>query len=175
MSIAVELERLDQMYREGKLTEADYEAAKRRLLNPGKTSSSIPPVVGAAPGTSGFNTQPIEDSVRKLTGDPNIWGALVHFTQLLNFFPLAGFIVPIIIWQLKKEDPIVNEHGKNAVNFMITSFIALLIGGLLTLVVIGFVIVFAVAILVVVFPIIAGIKALNGQVWEYPLTYKFLK
>ena len=27
----------------------------------------------------------------------------------------------------------------------------------------------------IVFPIIAGVKANNGELWEYPLTIKFLK
>jgi uncharacterized Tic20 family protein len=42
-------------------------------------------------------------------------------------------------------------------------------------VIVGILGVIAVGIMSVVFPIIGGIKANNGELWEYPLTIKFLK
>ena len=50
--------------------------------------------------------------------------ALLHlstFTQF--FFPFGNFIFPLIFWTAKKNDPFVNEHGKQALNFQISLFL----------------------------------------------------
>ena len=50
--------------------------------------------------------------------------ALIHlstFTQF--FFPFGNFIFPLIFWTAKKNDPFVNEHGKQALNFQISFFL----------------------------------------------------
>jgi uncharacterized protein len=45
----------------------------------------------------------------------------------------------------------------------------------LMFVLVGFLTIIAVAIMGIVFPIIGGIKANNGELWQYPLTIKFIK
>ena len=56
--------------------------------------------------------------------------------HLLAIF--TGFLGPLIIWLIKKdEDPFVDEHGKEALNFQITVFIAMFVSGILTMVCIG--------------------------------------
>jgi uncharacterized Tic20 family protein len=45
----------------------------------------------------------------------------------------------------------------------------------LAFVFIGFFLALALAVLGIVFPIIGGIKANNGEVWKYPLSITFLK
>ena len=50
--------------------------------------------------------------------------AFIHlstFTQF--FFPFGNFIFPLIFWTAKKNDPFVNEHGKQALNFQISLFL----------------------------------------------------
>lgn len=109
--------------------------------------------------------------------DERTWGMWLHLSQLANFVvPMAGLVAPIAIWQLKKDQlPVLDSHGKNAVNWMISSAIYAFIGVLLMLVFVGFFVLLALACCGVVFPIIAGIKANNGEVWKYPLTISFLK
>ena len=109
--------------------------------------------------------------------DERTWGMWLHLSQLANFVaPMAGLVAPIVIWQLKKDQlPALDAHGKNAVNWLISSAIYALFGLLTFFFVVGFFILMAVAALGVVFPIIAGIKANNGEVWKYPLTISFLK
>ena len=109
--------------------------------------------------------------------DERTWGMWLHLSQLANFVaPMAGLVAPIVIWQLKKDQlPALDSHGKNAVNWLISSAIYALFGLLTFFFVVGFFILMAVAALGVVFPIIAGIKANNGEVWKYPLTISFLK
>ena len=48
-------------------------------------------------------------------------------------------------------------------------------GFFLTMVLIGFIILPVLAVLALIFAIIGGIKANNGEVWDYPLTIRFVK
>jgi uncharacterized Tic20 family protein len=104
-------------------------------------------------------------------------GLFLHLSQLLNLIiPLGGIIAPIALWQMKKDEmPALDAHGKMVVNWLISSFIYFVVSGILTLIVVGLLGLLAVMIMSVVFPIIGGIKANNGELWEYPLTIKFLK
>ena len=104
-------------------------------------------------------------------------GMFLHLSQLINIvLPPAGVVVPIVIWQIKKDEmPALDAHGKMAVNWLISSFIYMVVSVVLMLVLVGFLTAVAVAIMSVVFPIIAGVKANNGEFFEYPLTIKFLK
>lgn len=111
------------------------------------------------------------------TNDEKQMGMFLHLSQLLNVLvPFAGVVVPIVLWQTKKEEmPALDAHGKMVVNWLISSLIYGLISLVLVLIIIGILGIFAVAIMGIVFPIIGGIKANNGELWEYPLTIKFLK
>ncbi|HLM62646.1 MAG TPA: DUF4870 domain-containing protein [Pyrinomonadaceae bacterium] len=104
-------------------------------------------------------------------------GLFLHLSQLLNIIiPFAGVIVPVVLWQVKKEEmPQLDAHGKMVTNWLISSLIYMVVSLVLMLVLIGILGVIAVGIMSVVFPIIGAIKANNGELWEYPLTIKFLK
>jgi uncharacterized Tic20 family protein len=58
---------------------------------------------------------------------------------------------------------------------MISATIYGVVSFVLMFVLVGFLTGLAVWLLAIIFPIVAGIKANNGELWEYPLTIKFLK
>lgn len=111
------------------------------------------------------------------TPDEKQLGLFLHLSQLINLFiPLGGVIAPIVLWQMKKDEmPALDAHGKMIVNWFISAFIYTVVSGILTLILIGFLGLLAMAALSVIYPIVGGIKANNGELWEYPLTIKFLK
>lgn len=111
------------------------------------------------------------------TSEQKQMGLFLHLSQLINMIiPIGGIIAPIVIWQMKKDEmPALDAHGKMVTNWLISSFIYMVVSGILTIVLVGILGVIAVAIMSIVFPIIGGIKANNGELWEYPLTIKFLK
>lgn len=111
------------------------------------------------------------------TPDEKQMGMFIHLSRLLDAFIFpVGAIVTIVLWQTQKDKmPALDAHGKNATNWMISSFIYSFVSLLLMFVLIGFLLFPIVWVLMIVFPIIAGIKANNGEYWEYPLTIKFLK
>lgn len=103
------------------------------------------------------------------------WAMWLHLSLLAGFLiPGAGFIAPIVIWQIKKDDlPMLDAHGKMAVNWLISSLIYGAICFLLSFVLIGIPLLVILGILSIVFPIIGGIKANEGILWKYPLSMKF--
>ena len=114
-------------------------------------------------------TQPVKSA------DPqtNMWAMILHLSQLLNYIiPFGGIIAPMLIWQLKKNDlPGLDIHGKIVANWLITALVIYLICIPLAVVFIGAILAIALTIAHVIFAIIGGIKANNGEVWPYPMTF----
>jgi uncharacterized protein len=105
------------------------------------------------------------------------WAMFLHLSVLLGTVaPIIGLAAPIVIWQMKKDEmPIIDVHGKNVMNWII-SFVIYCAGSIvLAIVLIGIPLLLALAAVSIIFPIIGGIKANNGEVWQYPLSMKFLK
>jgi len=104
------------------------------------------------------------------------WAMLLHFSLLAGFVvPVAGLVVPILIWQLKKtEFPELDAHGKIVVNWLISAVIYGVACFALYFIFIGKPLALVLAVLCVIFPIIGGIKANNGELWKYPLSIRFL-
>jgi uncharacterized Tic20 family protein len=103
---------------------------------------------------------------------------IMHLSQLLSFVTgIGGFVVPLIIWILKKDEiQGVDTHGKAILNFRISMFIYLIICIplilLLGLGIIGFIVI---GIFYLIYPIINALKASNHQAPNYPLSIQFLK
>ena len=103
--------------------------------------------------------------------DEKLWATLVHVGGIFfGFVPaLIGFLV------LGNRGPFVRGHTATALNFQLTMIIAAAIGGITVFVLIGFFIIIAVSILIVVFSIIAALAANRGEAYTYPLTIPFIK
>jgi uncharacterized Tic20 family protein len=79
-----------------------------------------------------------------------------------------------VIWQIVKADlPGLDVHGRNAANWIISLIIYFVVSLVLCLVGIGFVLLIALGIVGLIFPIIAAIKANNGEAWKYPMAITF--
>lgn len=116
----------------------------------------------------------------------NTWAMLTHLAGLTGYiFPVVGNIVgPLIVWIIKKDEmPVVDRHGKAALNFQISFMIYIAVANTvafaLTFVLIGFVLMplvwVASLIVLILFPILAGMKANEGGWYEYPWTIQFVK
>lgn len=109
--------------------------------------------------------------------DARLWATLCHLAGLAGFaFPVGNVILPLIFWQLKKDQyPFVDEHGKEAVNFQISITLYALASFCLFIICIGPFLLSAVGILDLIFLTIAAIKANDGQRYLYPLTIRLIK
>lgn len=112
------------------------------------------------------------------SADARKWAMINHIVALVGLAGNGiGFLLgPLIVWLLKKdEDPYVDDQGKEAVNFQITMFLGMLISIPLAFVLIGFFTMFIIGILMILFPIIAAVKANNGEYYRYPISIRFIK
>jgi len=102
---------------------------------------------------------------------------LCHLAAFLGFvFPFGSVVGPLILWQMKKEkDAFIDDQGKEALNFQITVAIAWIACIVLAFAVVGFFLMFALAVATIVLTIIGSIKANKGIPYRYPLTCRVIK
>jgi len=119
-------------------------------------------------------TPPPANSYQPVTpmnpSDERMWATLIHVGGILfEFLPaLIGYLV------LKDRGPFIKAHAAAALNFQITLLIAYVVSGVLTLVLVGFLLLPAVWVLGVVFSILAALAANKGEYYTYPLTIRFI-
>ena len=70
---------------------------------------------------------------------------------------------------------VVSETSSEAMRWIASEMIYLLVSGLLAIVVVGAFIAPVVFILGLIFPIIGALKAKEGELWPYPMSIEFLK
>ena len=101
------------------------------------------------------------------------WAMFIHFSMLAGWaIPLAGLIVPVILWQIKKDDlPGIVPHAHIVLNWIVTSLVYGVICFILTFVLIGILGFFVLGIVTIIFAVVGGLKANNGEIWEYPGTF----
>jgi len=129
---------------------------------PGQAPTPPPgqaPTYGQAPGYG----QPAQAAVSP--SDARMWSTLAHVGGI--FF---SFVPSLVIYMMYKDrDPFVRRHATQALNFQIIIAIAYFVAGLLTLALIGFLLLPAVGICMVVFSIIAAMAANRGEEYTYPM------
>jgi uncharacterized Tic20 family protein len=108
--------------------------------------------------------------------DERLWAMFCHLGGLgMYVFPFGNVILPLVIWLVKKDEyPLVNDQGKESLNFQLSILIYTLVSIVLAFVVVGFVLLPAVLIFDIVMIIIASIKANEGVAYRYPLTIRFI-
>ncbi|UCC97748.1 MAG: DUF4870 domain-containing protein [Phycisphaerales bacterium] len=117
---------------------------------------------------------------QEINRDARMWAMFCHLAGLGGLLPIVpvigSIIAPLVIWQIKKDEfEFVDDQGKEAVNFQISILIYALVAGLLCFACIGFFLLPVVYVFDLVFLLIAGIKANNGEHYRYPLTIRFIK
>lgn len=114
--------------------------------------------------------------MNEMTQEQKTWGMLAHLAAFAGLIiPLGNILGPLVVWLVKKDTmPFVDEQGKEALNFNITVFIAVLVSGLLTLILIGFLMLLVVGIAWIVLTIMAAMKANEGVGYRYPFTLRLV-
>jgi uncharacterized Tic20 family protein len=138
--------------------------------------SNDPPPVGEAVG------QVMASVGKELEGiatEKNL-SIFCHLAAILGWIlllptglPGGNILGPLILWILKKDTmPLVNEHGKEALNFQITvtGAILLCIPLIVTMLFIPFIWLAA-----LVLSVIGTVKASKGELYRYPLTIRLVK
>lgn len=125
----------------------------------GPPPGAYPPPYGVAP--------PLSDS------DQRLWAVLSHVGTLV-----LGFLAPLIVWLVFKDrGAFVDDQSKESLNFQISATIYALALGVISLVTLGIgaVLYIPFGIVLLVFVIIAAVKASSGERYRYPLTIRLIK
>ncbi len=127
------------------------------------------------PSQEETSTETVEQTVSKDDKTMAMFCHLAAFAGLV--IPLVGNIIgPLVIWQMKKDQSsYIDFHGKESVNFQITMAIGFFISFILTFVIIGIFLMFGLGIFNLVIIIIAAIKANDGERYQYPFNFRFIK
>lgn len=116
----------------------------------------------------------------ELPQDAKTWGMMAHLSGLIAIALSAGFasfIGPLLVYFLKKDEhPFIEDQAKEALNFQLTMFIAVIIAGAITGASCGlaFPLLFIPIVLQIVFGIIGSIKANNGEYYRYPMCIRMI-
>ncbi|TDU40301.1 hypothetical protein BXY82_2348 [Gelidibacter sediminis] len=102
---------------------------------------------------------------------------ITHLSQLVTLvIGFGSLILPLIIWLTQKEKVYqMEEHGKNIINFQLSLIVYCIICVPLILFcgigLVGFIVL---GIIAIVIPVINAIKASNGEIPKYPLSFNFI-
>jgi uncharacterized Tic20 family protein len=100
--------------------------------------------------------------------------AITHLSGLSGYIiPLGGVLVPIIIWMVKKDAPIIAAIARQAILLNLIVFALVVVSFVLwiTIILIPFAILFwiALGIVAVALPVVGAIKANQGIYYRYPV------
>jgi len=122
-----------------------------------------------------------KDSVIKsvtphLSKDERTWGMFCHLGAFAGYVvPFGNIIGPLIIWLLKREDSsFVDAQGRESLNFQISFTIYFVVAILLVFVFVGIILIPLLILLQFIFVIVAALKAQDGGVYHYPLSFRFV-
>jgi uncharacterized Tic20 family protein len=116
------------------------------------------------------------------------WSMLCHLSALASvIIPFGNILGPLIVWQIKKNElPEIDPHGKESLNFQITSFIAIVLSAIFLIGSLGYgafiqspftmitsgvglgLILASIKLLSWILVILASIRANNGELFRYP-------
>lgn len=147
---------LDELREKGSITEEEYQREKEKILNApigSYSKTSAKPLFGMA---------------------ENTYLMLMHISQFAGIvIPFAGFVVPILMWLVNKDNnSAVDLHGKQIINVIISYTIYTIV---LFITILGIPFAIILGILYVIFVIVASVRANNGEFYKYPFTIKFVQ
>lgn len=117
--------------------------------------------------------------------DARTWQVIAHLSALVGLVGVPSVVGPLVVWLVRRHDPEVEPHAREALNFHLSLLIygvagvvlavvlALSVVGLLLLplLVLGYL---ALAVLGVVFSILGAVKASDGVLYRYPLNLRLI-
>jgi uncharacterized Tic20 family protein len=114
------------------------------------------------------------DNVIPIPPEDRTLATLTHLSGLSGYIiPFGGVLVPIIIWIMKKDVPLISAIARQAVILNVAVFIAFGVTAILLLTVILIPAVFLswclLGLAAVALPIIGAIKANGGVYYRYPV------
>jgi len=160
MTMADELLKLQQLRESGALTEEEFRREKEKLMSENDL---------------GQQTSRCAAGKKDIVKEARQWAMFIHLSQFASYvFPLVGIILPVLLWQLKKDElPGIDAHGRATLNWIISAICYAVVCIPLCFLIIGIPITFILVLAAIIFPVIGAIKANEGILWKYPASISF--
>jgi uncharacterized Tic20 family protein len=109
--------------------------------------------------------------------DARTWAMFCHLGAFAGYIiPFGNIFAPLVIWLIKRdESPLVADQGKESLNFQLTITLFAIIAAILIIVLIGFLLLFALMVFDVIMVIVATVQVNAGEKYRYPLNIRFIK
>ncbi|ACZ31216.1 conserved hypothetical protein [Xylanimonas cellulosilytica DSM 15894] len=111
--------------------------------------------------------------------DARTWASAAHWAPLVLLIVTSGSLAwaaPLIIWLVfRHRSWLVDDQAKEALNFQITLVIAVIVGAITLVFIVGIIILVAALVLSIVCGIQGAIRANNGEPYRYPICIRFVK
>ncbi|GAA3563439.1 hypothetical protein GCM10022197_18730 [Microlunatus spumicola] len=119
----------------------------------------------------GYPPQPYAAQAPMSESDQRLWATLTPISTLV-----VGFIGPLVAYLLLKDrSPFLKGATTEALNFSITTTLAILVSSILTVILVGYVLLPVVYIGAIVLCVLAAIAGNKGEVYRYPLSWRVVK
>lgn len=102
------------------------------------------------------------------------WAVAAHLSAFVMFIGIPSPIGPLAVWLLRKEDAYVSTQAVNALNFNLSFLVYAIAAGISIFVLVGFLLLPVVGLVWFVLAIIGAMRASNDEIYEYPLTIRFV-
>jgi uncharacterized protein len=100
---------------------------------------------------------------------------IAHLSALAGLVIGLNWLGPLIVYLVKKDEhPFIADQSREALNFNLSVFLYIIVSAILIILVIGFLLLPAIAIAWLVLTIIAAVRANNGEAYRYPLTLRLV-
>lgn len=125
-------------------------------------------------------------SQNQVSGDQQTWRVLAHASAFIQFIGVPSVVGPLIVWLIRREDPVVEPHARDALNFQLSILIyfvaGIVVAFLAAITIVGLVltglIIILLLILVVlelVFALLGTLAASRGERYVYPMSLELIK
>jgi len=126
-------------------------------------------------------TEPIQAS-----GDQQTWRVVAHASAFIQLVGIPSLVGPLVVWLVKRDDPVVEPHARAALNFQLSILIYFVVGGLVAVIalvtIVGIVLSVLIVLLLVLlfflellFALLGTLAASRGELYKYPVSLELIK
>lgn len=169
-------ERLQEAYAEGRLDESELDE-RLSVAMAAKFPAELEPlfsdlaVPGGGPAAAPHAPQPPAAPEGRPSGEDKVWSAAAHAS---GYFLLP--VGPLLVLLLRGDSsPFVRRHAMEALNYQLTVLVGSILGFGLFFLILPMLAAMLLLLGWVFLPAIAGLVALLGGGWKYPLTWRPVK
>lgn len=110
-----------------------------------------------------------------IDADSRAWATASHLSAFVQFAGVPAVLGPLVVWLMKRDDPLVEDQAKEALNFNISYMIYGFVAAVSIILLVGLILLPVVLVTWFVLVIVATVKAAAGETYRYPMTIHFIR